>query len=73
MDTSTAVIVVIFLSIIAFVIYWLPTINAFTRHHRQRAAIAGLNFFGGWTVIGWIVAMVWSMTAQDTPGTSPTL
>jgi hypothetical protein len=43
-----------------FVMYFLPTIIAFARHKRDTTAILLLNFFLGWSVIGWIVALVWA-------------
>jgi uncharacterized integral membrane protein len=45
---------------IFLVIYFAPTINAWTRHHRNTTAITVLNIFLGWTFIGWVVALVWS-------------
>jgi T4 superinfection immunity protein len=43
--------------------YFLPTIIAFARNHHNAWAICALNGFLGWTVIGWISALVWSLTA----------
>ncbi|MDR3471603.1 MAG: superinfection immunity protein [Devosia sp.] len=45
--------------------YVLPTIVAAVRKHRQLAPIALLNLVLGWSVIGWIAAMVWSLTSQQ--------
>ena len=44
-----------------FVMYFLPTIIAFARSKRDTGAILLLNFFLGWSVIGWIVALVWAV------------
>src|SRR2546422_622435 len=38
--------------------YLLPGINAYQRSHKDRTAILTLNFFLGWTFIGWGVALV---------------
>ncbi|HMD74371.1 MAG TPA: superinfection immunity protein [Steroidobacteraceae bacterium] len=43
--------------------YFLPTIIAFSRNHHNACAICALNSILGWTVIGWIAALVWSLTA----------
>lgn len=43
----------------------LPSIIAFRRGHTNRRAILALNILLGWTVIGWIVALVWSVTAFE--------
>jgi len=44
-----------------FVMYFLPTILAFARNKRDTAAILLLNLFLGWSVIGWLVALVWAV------------
>lgn len=44
--------------------YFLPTVCAVSRKHRSAAAIFVLNFLLGWTVIGWFVALVWSLGAN---------
>jgi hypothetical protein len=46
-----------------FVMYWLPTIIAIVRHTPSAPGVAALNFFLGWTVIGWILALVWALAA----------
>ena len=49
-----------------FVMYFLPSIIAFARSKRDTAAIVLLNFFLGWTLIGWVVALVWA-AKNDVP------
>lgn len=44
-----------------FVLYFLPSIIALVRSKRDLFAIFLLNFFLGWTFIGWIVALVWAV------------
>jgi hypothetical protein len=41
-------------------VYFLPWIVAKIRRHRQSLAIGVLNLFAGWTLLGWIVAIVWA-------------
>ena len=48
------------------VMYFLPTIVAAIRSKRDLLAIFLLNLFLGWSVIGWIVAMIWAAT-HDAP------
>jgi hypothetical protein len=43
-----------------FVMYFLPSIIALARSKRDVAAILLLNLFLGWTVIGWVIALVWA-------------
>jgi hypothetical protein len=47
-----------------FAIYWLPTIIAVVRHSPSALGVAMLNFFLGWTVIGWIMALVWALASH---------
>jgi hypothetical protein len=49
-----------------FVMYFLPTIIALIRSKRDITAILLLNLFLGWTVIGWVVALVWA-AKHDAP------
>jgi hypothetical protein len=50
----------IFCIVVTFVLYWLPAINGFQRKHRNAVPILLVNFFFGWTFIGWVVALIWS-------------
>jgi hypothetical protein len=47
-----------------FAMYFLPSIVALARSKRDLAAILILNFFLGWTMIGWVVALVWAVKAD---------
>lgn len=47
--------------IISLAIYFLPTIIAAVRHHRNTLAVFLVNLFLGWTFLGWIGALVWSV------------
>lgn len=42
---------------------FLPSLIAFIRRHHNRYAILVLNVLLGWTLVGWAVALVWSLTA----------
>jgi hypothetical protein len=46
-------------------LYFLPTIIAAFREHSQFLPILLLDVFLGWTLVGWVVALVWSVTNQD--------
>jgi hypothetical protein len=48
------------------ILYFLPSIIALARNKRDTLAIFLLNLFLGWSVIGWIVALVWA-AKNDTP------
>ena len=47
----------------AVALYFLPGFVAERRKHPQRLAITVLNLLGGWTAVGWLVALVWACTA----------
>lgn len=49
-------------AIAGFIVYFIPTIAAERRRHRNRKAILMLNLLAGWTAIGWLVAIVWAFT-----------
>ena len=57
------------MSFILFLIamYWLPTLIALVRQTPSALGVAMLNFFFGWTVIGWIMAMVWALASHSSP------
>jgi Superinfection immunity protein len=55
------------------VLYFLPSVVAALRQHRNGNAIAVLNLFLGWTFLGWLVALIWACTYQETrPTPQPT-
>lgn len=41
-------------------LYFAPIINAQLRQHPSATAISLLAFLAGWTVLGWLIAIVWS-------------
>lgn len=45
-------------------VYFIPTIVAYMRQHRQALPIAILNLCVGWMVLGWIGSLVWSVTSD---------
>ena len=47
------------------IVYFGPTIVAITRTKRNTAAIFVTNLFLGWTAIGWVVALVWSLMYEE--------
>ena len=47
---------------VLFSVYWAPTLVGICRQHRNGGAICALNLFLGWTFVGWVVALCWSLT-----------
>ena len=60
------------LLVILLILYFLPTLIAFLRSHRQTTAVFVLNLFAGWTLIGGLVALEWACTTDVKPR-APTL
>jgi hypothetical protein len=50
------------LGCVGLLIYFLPFFVAAMRGHQNTAAIFVLNFFLGWSFVGWVIALVWSCT-----------
>ena len=50
--------------IVLFSCYLTPAIIALLRGMRGAGSVALVNFFLGWTVIGWLLAFVWSCTGK---------
>ena len=51
-------------ALVAIMIYFIPTMVANSRYHRNAGAIMMVNLLLGWTFIGWVIALVWAMTAD---------
>jgi hypothetical protein len=44
-------------------LYFLPSSIAMLRGHHNTFAIFLLNMLLGWTVLGWVIALVWAATS----------
>lgn len=56
----------LFVLIMCF-IYFVPTIVAFGRGHKNALAIFILNLFLGYTLVGWVIALIWAVYNSETP------
>ena len=65
-----SVIVVVLLFIAGVTIYFLPSMIAIFRSHRNALSVVVLNLFLGWTLVGWVVALVWSLY-KEPPAPAP--
>jgi len=45
--------------------YFLPFAIAFYRKRANTGAIFALNLFLGWSLIGWVVALVWALKEEN--------
>lgn len=56
----------IILVLIAIVLYFAPWLHAAAKGHPNSTAILVLNLFLGWTLIGWVGALIWSVSRSST-------
>jgi hypothetical protein len=49
---------------VGVVLYFLPTFIAVKRQKANVTPIVLVNLLLGWTVFGWIVALIWSLSTQ---------
>ena len=57
----------IVLILIVLTFYFLPFLIALMRARPNTGAIFILNLFLGWTLVGWVVALVWAVSTNDPP------
>ena len=56
--------------LVGIAIYFLPAIVANRRKAKHEISIFWVNFFLGWTVLGWFAVLVWTVAETD-PGLIP--
>ncbi len=59
--------VIVIMLIVGVVVYFIPSIIALLRMKKNLFAIIALNFFLGWSLIGWVVSLVWSLSSDSKP------
>ena len=59
------------LAVVALALYFVPSFIAVNKNKRNKNAIFALNLLLGWTFVGWVVALVWSlMKDEPQPGSN---
>lgn len=61
-------------ALIGLFFYFLPTFVAAQRSHHNVLGVFLVNFLFGWSVIGWIIALVWAFSRPQVivvPGAYP--
>jgi hypothetical protein len=51
----------------SFALLFLPTLVATSRRHPNTLPIFLVNFFLGWTFIGWVVSFIWACSRPPLP------
>jgi type VI protein secretion system component VasK len=54
----------LFLALVIALLYFLPIIIAVNKNHPQTTAIALVTIFGGWSFVGWFIALIMAMSGQ---------
>lgn len=63
MEGLVGIIIVVILGLLGVWLYFLPF--AIASEKRNAKAIFFLNLFLGWTLVGWVVALVWANMEED--------
>lgn len=58
MESLAAILVMLFI----LTVYLIPTIIAFSRGHASKWGIGVLNIVLGWSLVFWVVALIWSLS-----------
>ncbi len=64
-DTTFQVLAGLLFFAVVFGLYFLPSLVAVLRRHHNVVAIFVLNLTLGWTLLGWVAALVWAFTVVD--------
>lgn len=62
---SVGVVIILLLGAVTF--YFLPTMIACMRKHPNALPIFVVNLFLGWTLLGWVVTLAWSLFRLPAP------
>jgi len=52
-------------ALFALAVYLLPTLKACANGRKDWWQIGLLNFYCGWTLLGWVIALFWSMQRKS--------
>jgi hypothetical protein len=55
---------IILLSACCFVLYFLPSLIAYNRRVKNRAAILVINAFLGLTLVFWVLSLAWAVAGE---------
>jgi hypothetical protein len=59
------------LLLICLLLYFFPTIVATSKEKQNSGAIFALNLLLGWTILGWVAALVWALSKDVGAGNAP--
>lgn len=53
--------------VVGWILYFIPALIAAHRQHPQLLPIFALNLLLGWTVVGWVAALIWGLVRSAEP------
>lgn len=59
------VLIFLILLVLGLLFYFIPALVAQNNNHPQTVAIFALNLVLGWTLLGWIAALVWACIKSE--------
>ncbi len=66
MNNNTDIGAAIYLFVVVYILlYFIPSMVAFTKSRQNFASIFALNLFLGWSVLGWVAALVWALKTKS--------
>lgn len=68
MGSIVGVFLVLLIIFLSALFYFIPWFIALARQHNNVVAIFFLNLFLGWTLIGWVGALVWACVRTQEEG-----
>jgi hypothetical protein len=63
---TTEILLILIAAFPFFILYLLPTIIAYLRKKSNLTIIFLVNFFLGWSLVGWIVSLIWALSSENT-------
>jgi len=60
MGEISVIFIMLFYAIISLLIYFIPTLVAIGVNHINKLSIFILNLFLGWSLLGWVIALIWA-------------
>ena len=73
MDGVGTIIAIFVVLTVLLAVYFLPTIIAVCQSHRNTVSIVVVNFFLGWTIVGWVLTVAWALSNASATKPEPAL
>ena len=61
-NTIMTAIIFVWIWLVSMFLYMIPTFIGCYRKHHNTLAIGMLNLLLGWTMLGWIISLIWACT-----------